>query len=182
MTDKSLFSFNPQKEQDSWYVVSDDVMGGISEGFFEIKNSGVATFYGVLHKENNGGFSSARTFPREFDLRNFDGLKLRVKGDGKTYKVRIKDKSEMESISYEMSFKPPPHRWVELEFPFKDFIPVYRGFVVPNVEPLEPAKIKSIGLLISDKQYGEFKIDIAFIAAFQKLNAKCIPQKENNSI
>lgn len=42
-----------------WKIVTDNVMGGISEGAFQCQQ-GIGIFHGNISLENRGGFSSAR--------------------------------------------------------------------------------------------------------------------------
>jgi len=46
---------------------------------------------------------------------------------------------------------------------FKQFIPTFRGSVLSGEPPLDPAKISSVGFLISDKQGGLFQLEVAWI-------------------
>ena len=45
----------------SWYAVNDNVMGGVSRGFFAVTENETGAFTGQLSLQNNGGFSSVRT-------------------------------------------------------------------------------------------------------------------------
>ena len=47
----------------------------------------------------------------------------------------------------------------------KDFVPSFRGRVLSGEPPLDPAKVASLGILISDKQAGPFQLEIAWIKA-----------------
>ena len=44
----------------------------------------------TLHAAQGGGFCGARTRKLGLDLSRFDGLRLRVKGDGQTFKLNVK--------------------------------------------------------------------------------------------
>ncbi len=44
---------------------------------------------GTLRVEG-GGFCGTRTRRLDLDLANFDGIALRVRGDGQTYKLNLK--------------------------------------------------------------------------------------------
>ena len=44
---------------------------------------------GTLRVEG-GGFCGARTRRLDLDLANFDGIALRIRGDGQTYKLNLK--------------------------------------------------------------------------------------------
>jgi hypothetical protein len=66
-----------------WYVQNDNVIGGRSQGGFEIREQGLPVFSGSTNTDG-GGFSSIRTrsFAR-LDLSKYDGIELRAKADGK---------------------------------------------------------------------------------------------------
>ncbi len=70
-----------------WYVVNDNVMGGRSEGDFEVVQ-GELRFAGRTNT-NGGGFSSIRTRPVKMNLSKHEGIRLRVKGDGRRYTWRL---------------------------------------------------------------------------------------------
>jgi len=61
--------------------------------------------------------------------------------------------------------------WQTLRFSFSEFRASFRGREVPQAPPLDPARIASFGLLISDKQAGPFRLELAWIGAFSKRNA-----------
>ena len=53
-------------------------------------------------------------------------------------------------------------------FSFQDFKPTYRGRDVENADPLAPAKIQQVGMLISDKKEGPFSIAIDWIKGYRE--------------
>ena len=67
-----LTSFSADKNEFGWYVQNDNVMGGRSEGGFNI-SSGQLIFAGNTNT-NGGGFSSIRTQPLKFDLSGYTGV------------------------------------------------------------------------------------------------------------
>jgi len=148
----------------TWPHINDGVMGGLSSGEM-VADDGYATFQGTVSFENNGGFSSVRSPAVVHDLSAFDGLVLRVRGDGKRYGFRLKTDASFDGVSYQVQIEPPAAAWTEIAVPFTDFIPVYRGRVVRNHPPLDPSRIATFGLLIS-RQDGPFRIDIESIRAF----------------
>ena len=90
----ALFDFSSDSEINNWRVVDDVVMGGRSSGNFSLTDEGHAKFSGDVSIENNGGFSSVRYgFPSQVDVQKYSKVRLKVKGDGKNYQFRVKEKS-----------------------------------------------------------------------------------------
>ena len=87
-----LTDFTSASSDLGWYVVNDNVMGGRSEGRFELRQGeqaqGELSFTGRTNT-NGGGFSSIRTKTLQLDLSTFDGIRLRVNGDGRRYTWRL---------------------------------------------------------------------------------------------
>jgi len=57
----------------------------------------------------------------------------------------------------------PVNQWQEIVVPFDHFEPVYRGRRVDDYPPLDPEDVRTFGLLISEKQEGPFRLEIAWI-------------------
>jgi monofunctional biosynthetic peptidoglycan transglycosylase len=148
----------------TWPHINDGVMGGVSSGGMS-PGDGYATFQGTVSFENNGGFSSVRSQFVVHDLSMYEGLVLRVRGDGKRYGFRLKTDTSWDGVSYQVQIEPPAGEWTEISAPFTDFIPVYRGRVVRDHPPLDPSRIATFGLIIS-RQEGPFRIDIATVKAY----------------
>ena len=155
------------EDSDAWRSIDDVVMGGVSASKFVVSD-GIGVFKGNVSLENNGGFASARSKPGSFDLSDFDGLCIRIRGDGKSYGFRLRTNSNFDGISYQARFNTKAGEWIELKFDIDVFEAVFRGRKVPNADPLDPSAIKSFGVIISDKQEGPFQIEIDYIAAYKK--------------
>ncbi|MEO0470787.1 MAG: CIA30 family protein, partial [Bacteroidota bacterium] len=162
-----LFSFNEPTDFQSWLVVNDGVMGGLSSSQFIPGETGVARYCGEVSLENNGGFASVRTMPREFGLSEERGILLRVKGDGRTYQFRLRTSARFDGIAYRQAFLPAKDEWMEIRLPFSDFEPVFRGRILSGVGKIEPAQIRQLGFLIADKQAGDFCLEIDWIKTYQ---------------
>ena len=100
-----VFDFQKSDTLNDWRTVNDGVMGGLSLGEFVIGDSNTAVFQGTVSLENNGGFSSTRTSPRLFNVAGFDGMLLRLKGDGKRYQFRLRVDDRFDGIAYRYPFK-----------------------------------------------------------------------------
>ena len=121
-------------------------------------------FSGTMSLENNGGFSSVRSEWREMDLSEFDGILIRVKGDGKTYRFRLRSAETGNEVSYNSYFKTLPDTWITIFVPFRDMVPTFRGFVLDQ-DPINQERLSSFGFMLSDKQPGEFALEVDWIRA-----------------
>ena len=161
-----IFDFAEAGEVANWYAINDGVMGGMSRGGMQATSEGTAAFTGHISLQNNGGFASVRSRPAAYDLAGFDGIALRVRGDGKGYKLRLRTDPDFDGVTYEAAFTPERDTWAAVRVPLGAFVPVFRGRMLSNVPPLDPSQIKTLGLLVSDKQQGPFRLEIAWIAAY----------------
>jgi len=160
-----LFYFQAPTNAPAWQIVNDDVMGGVSTSRFEILTNGSAVFSGVVSLENNGGFASVRSAPAVQNLAGVDAFVLRVRGDGRSYKFTARTDRSFDSAIYQTSFTTRPGEWAEHRLPLKQFVPTFRGRVLADAPPLDPARVVSVGFLIADKQAGPFQLEIAWIKA-----------------
>jgi monofunctional biosynthetic peptidoglycan transglycosylase len=164
-TNTTLFDFQAATNSPAWQIVNDDVMGGVSTSRFQILTNGGAIFSGVVSLENNGGFASVRSQPVRADLTGCDSFLLRVRGDGRRYKVAVRTDAGLDTPLYQLAFTTKRGAWEEHRLPFKDFVPTFRGRILTGVPPLNPARVTSVGFLISDQQAGPFRLEIGWIKA-----------------
>lgn len=164
-TNKTLFDFQTTTNLAAWEVVNDDVMGGVSTSQFKVLTNGCAVFSGTVRLENSGGFASVRSAPVRQDLTGLNAFVLRVRGDGRTYKFTVRTAAGFDTPLYQCSFTTKPGEWDEHRLAFKDFVPTFRGRVLTDTPPLNPAKVNAVGFLISDKQAGPFRLEIGWIKA-----------------
>ena len=154
-----LTDFNGEKVSAEWIVVNDNVMGGRSSGGPQF-DSGVLTFTGSTNT-NGGGFSSIRTVPSQWDLAEYAGLRLRVRGDGRTYHGR--------AVAYRAEFKTEEgDEWQEIAVPFSKFKPSSWGRDISDqVEALDTSDIKTLGFMIYDGLDGTFTLEADWIKAVE---------------
>lgn len=148
-----------------WPSIDDVVMGGVSASEM-VAEGGHASFRGVVSFDNNGGFASVRSRAEVRDLSAFDGLILRVRGDGKNYGFRLRTSASFDGVSYQAPLAPPAGEWTDIVIPFSDFVPVWRGRRVSDHPPLDPTRITTMGLIVS-RQEGRFELDIANIRGYR---------------
>lgn len=162
-TNKTLFDFEAATNSPAWEVVNDDVMGGVSSSQFQVLSNGCAIFSGTVRLENNGGFASVRSAPVRETFTGLTAFVLRVRGDGRRYKFSVRNGVGFDTPLYQCSFTTKPGEWEEHRLEFGDFVPTFRGRVLTDVPPLNPAKFNSVGFLIADKQAGPFRLEIGWI-------------------
>lgn len=165
-----LFDFGATENMNDWLIINDGVMGGLSESSFVLTDFNSAVFSGNVTLENNGGFASVRSRPMQFDLAGHQGIRIRVKGDGKKYQFRVQTNNRFDGISYQYRFETQKDQWQTITIPFEKCVPVFRGQLLRNVEPISPENIRQLGFLISDGQTGDFQLEVQWIKAYRQLD------------
>jgi len=154
-----LISFGPDDTRE-WFSVNDDVMGGLSGGGIRRTEEGTGLFAGALSLENNGGFASVRTLVDRPDLAKSAGLEIRVRGDGRTYQLRLRDDGSFDGVAHRALFTTRADEWITVRLSYGDFQPTFRGRLQRDISPLDPARIRQVGLMVADKQAGPFALEI----------------------
>ncbi len=150
-----------------WSITDDGVMGGLSRGGVSFSEAGIMRFSGKLSLENNGGFSTVRTGRLKIDLDDFEGLAMRVKGDGRTYQLRIGSTARYRGmeVSFKADFPTSAGEWREVKVPFSSLRGSWRGRDLPDAK-FDASKVKRLGFLIADKKEGEFDLEVDWIRAY----------------
>lgn len=158
-----LFDFETGTEA-RWGIVNDGVMGGRSRGNGKIED-GSLHFWGEL-VTRGGGFTSVRAL-RSMDLSAFDGLELRVRGGGRSFEVELSDGTRFRgrTVSRRAGFD-TTDEWRLVRVPFHSFRSSVFGQTV-NAGPLDPSRIRSIGLYILDGIDGAFDVEVDAIWAYK---------------
>lgn len=146
------------KNQLTWRIINDGVMGGISNSQMELLPTGKWQFSGMVSLENNGGFASTRGILIDNPTQSFSKIKIQLKGDGKKYSFRIRTDDNFDGVAYKNDFATQVDKWEEIILSLADFIPTWRGRQLQNIAAITPTKISQIGFLISDKQKGVFSL------------------------
>ena len=156
----SLFDFAAPEASQQWQAVNDGVMGGVSDGRFRITPDKTMEFFGTLSLENNGGFASVRTKPKDLDVKAGDAIVVRIKGDGREYVLNLYTKSRRMAFSYRAPLPTKQGEWTEVSVPLAEFIPTSFGRQVQGMGPVQPDDITGLGFMLSDKKPGVFKLEV----------------------
>jgi len=152
-----------KKEAQNWSVQLDGVMGGRSSGKIEFSKKGLH-FEGNLSLENNGGFAAIRSPWGQFDLSKAKKVKVRLKGDGREYKLTLDDTKAWYLPNYEVKMKTEKGKWLELSIPISDFR-ISRMGDMGNSAPSsdQMGGIIRVGIILADKNPGPFELEVASI-------------------
>ncbi|MCC0176203.1 CIA30 family protein [Waterburya agarophytonicola K14] len=177
--DRLIFDFTHPNAQikETWGAVDDVVMGGVSQSNIRLADN-KAIFSGVVSTDNNGGFASVRTrnFSIPLDLSDYEGIELKVTGDGKRYKFITRCEGKWDGVGYCHSFDTVYNFPTTIRIPFKNLIPVFRAKTVSQASQIDASKIYSMQLMLSKFEYdgelnpnfeaGSFAIEIEQIKAY----------------
>ena len=152
-----IFDFNKDSNIKGWRIVNDGVMGGLSQGNFKLSSKGHGIFSGHVSTKNNGGFTMVRYSTSDIDANKNSKIILKIKGDGKNYQLRIKNKQD-NFYSYVAKFETTGD-WEVISIPLKDMSPSFRGRKL-NQSNFSHDKIEEIAFLVGNKKEEDFKLMI----------------------
>jgi len=144
-------------------IVNDGVMGGRSSSRIDLDSADFAVFEGTLSLENNGGFASVRLPIPAGTMDTASHLVLRVRGDGRRYQARLRPGRRYDGVAWAAGFGTDAGEWVTLELPLEDFEPSFRGYRPRGVGPLDPADVGQVGIMLTDKREGPFRLEIEWV-------------------
>ncbi|CAK4078854.1 unnamed protein product [Aphanomyces euteiches] len=164
----AIFQFNDPTSTEGWLVSSDRAIGGQSTCSFKhepAQNSddpegGSAVFSGTLSLSLQpteqfvvrSGYCAIRgKVPRHIMLHGYEGLAMRIKTDGRVYRINAQADGWNPHDLYMGFLKAPPNEWVESE-------------VVSEENPYE-----QIGIALADEKEGDFHFAIDWIKAVEKV-------------
>jgi monofunctional biosynthetic peptidoglycan transglycosylase len=161
----TLFDFSGAADEPGWTAVNDGVMGGVSRGGAKLMD-GSLHFRGILSLENNGGFSSIRSGGLTRDLSAAQAIVLRVKGDGRSYRLQIATDAQYRRarVSYQAEFPTKIGTWVEVRVPLATLVPMFRGQTLSGPK-LDRSRIEEIGVSLADGNPGAFSLEVDWIRA-----------------
>ncbi|MEM6722045.1 MAG: CIA30 family protein [Bacteroidota bacterium] len=157
----TLFDFSKTSKLSNWYVVNDGVMGGISQSKFSLNGQGNGLFEGNVSLENNGGFCSLRYAIGNIDITGKTTVVIRLKGDGKQYKFRLK-RNSADYYTYTTNFKTSGD-WETIEIPLNSLYPTFRGRRL-NIGNFSANYIEELGFLIANKKKEAFQLELDYIS------------------
>ncbi|GLD94221.1 hypothetical protein PINS_up002832 [Pythium insidiosum] len=126
------------------------------------------------------GYCAVRgSIPRDMLLHGYEGLTMRVMTDGREYRLNAQMDGWNPLNLYMGFIRTPPNEWVDVELPFRDFLLTTKGYYkYDDPTPLDPGKLRSIGIAIADQKEGDFEIRVQWIKAIAKVESREISDEE----
>ena len=162
-----LTSFNGDSTDFGWYVQNDNVMGGKSEGGFDIAQGEL--FFSGNTNTDGGGFSSIRTRSLTLDLSAYTGIRVKVKADGRRYTWGVQTDARWRGrrVNYWADFETMVGETQTIDIPFTKFFPQFRGFKLDGPE-IDTSQIKEFALYQYDKTDGPFAMNLISVEAYKE--------------
>lgn len=161
-SERTLFDFSTAADVDRWQVVLDGVMGGRSTGQVSFEED-VLVFTGDTSLANNGGFSSLRAAVPVGSAAGYDALRIRVRGDGRTWILGASAGAGNRGDSYWQRFDTDGSSWQTITVPIREMTRVFFGR--PLDGKLQPAALRGVEFYIYDKKAGPFRLEVDTISA-----------------
>lgn len=115
------------------------------------------------------------------DLSAYDGIELRVKGDGRHYKLIVRTSADWDTVGYTASFDTKDGEWQSIKIPFSSLRPVFRARTKSDAPPFDPSQVVSLQLMYSKFEY-DGKLNPTFVEGAFKLPFSCIRAYINEPI
>jgi len=161
-----LFDAASRDNTTDWRLITDTVMGGISDGALRqerIDGRDCLRLTGQVRLENNGGFVQMATDlgpSGRLDASAFRGLVLDVYGNAEEYKVHLRTNATvLPWQSYRADFA-AKREWQRIEIPFSAFRP-YR-----LVAALDLSRLRRLGLVAIGRRF-EADLCLARLGLYQ---------------
>ncbi|WP_372944088.1 CIA30 family protein [Shewanella sp.] len=156
---KMLLHFIDSHHFPQWNINNDTVMGGVSQSHITQHPQQALLFSGTVSLANNGGFASTESRIIK-DIPAASAITVTVKGDGKTYQLRLKTPALSYGEAYVANFTTQADTITQHRFTASDFSVSFRGRNVANAPALAFADIDRMGFLVAQKQQGPFAIEL----------------------
>lgn len=151
-----------------WVKISDNVMGGVTTSRLEYTDNSMV-LSGNISLDNYGGFSSVKTRFKNFDLSEFNGLRVRFRSTNQRFAFTLEDSRNWTQPNYKGEFlHSKENTWTETTIYFKDFKEYQIG--EPTGEKLNLASLKDIirlGIITTEKKEGPFSLEVDYIEFFR---------------
>ena len=148
-----------------WSYVSDQVMGGVSQGsvvYLEENSEDIARLAGSVSIENNGGFIQIRREVAKGSVDAAVGVYLKVRGNSQAYYIHLRTSGTMLPWQYYQAEFQVTEDWQIIRIPLTDF--QSSSFWLSAA--VNASSIRSVGIVAYGRDH-EAEIDVAEVGFYQ---------------
>ena len=156
-----------EQANDGWFVMNDDVMGGVSIGDTYITETSIV-FEGEVSTNNNGGFVSMRSPNGEYDLADYTMLEISYRSEGHDFTMIMADEMLWYMPEFKLDLIPQSSDWTTVTTPlsdFKQYAMTGYGETETGVEMSSQALSEIVRLELRNSVFasGDFRLEIDYI-------------------
>lgn len=147
-----------------WTYVSDQVMGGVSQGQLVFKTEqgeSIAHMTGLVSTENNGGFIQFRRSINKGTTATASGVTLKVRGNSQQYYIHLRSSGTILPWQYYQASFQASEQWQTITIPLNDFVASSK-WLKNNIKP---DSIRSIGVVAFGRDHSA-EIQVAAIGFY----------------
>lgn len=152
MAPKQILGMTSEEDVAKWERLDDVIMGGQSESKVALAEDGSGMVFSGQVIVEGGGFCGHRTVALDVgDLSGYDGVAMRVKGDGQIFKMNIKTKpqEDVPESTYQATFETVDGQWCDVRIPWHEFMPVNKSRLDPSLGPMDLTSVTRFALVSS---------------------------------
>ena len=152
-----------KNSQNKWQFFTDQVMGGVSEGYASIvseNNEQYVRLEGSVSTANNGGFIQIRA-DISSGKKEANGIIIKAKGNGEEYYIHLRTGGTVLPWQYYQVSFPTSKNWSEIRLPFESFERSSSWIS----KKITGDKIKTIGIVAYGKDHNA-KLDVSYISFY----------------
>ncbi|MEL6254363.1 MAG: CIA30 family protein [Bacteroidota bacterium] len=157
------FDFGRGKTGEDWFIMNDDVMGGLSKGEMDLTPHSLI-FSGKISLENNGGYTFVRCPFGPLGLGNSTKMEIKYRSKGQTIGINLNNSQAWYKPYYKLLLKDTNYKWQEVELELSDALEYSRG--KPNGKNMQlelVEEIKRLGFSNTELKEGIFKFEVDYI-------------------
>ena len=156
-----------ENSETEWFIVNDDVMGGVSTSDALVTESSLI-FSGEVSTDNNGGFVSLRSPTGEYDLSQYSMVEIAYKADGHDFSMILADDLMWYLPEFRHEVIPTSDEWTTTStslYDFKQYAMTGYGDSETGVEMSAQYLSDVIRLELRNSVFasGDFRLEIDYI-------------------
>ncbi len=128
-----------------------------------------------------GDCAAVRSAEGRFDLSERTGLAVGARGDGRTYRLRLRTSESFAGVHYEAELKTDPGALRDIQLPFAVFRAVSGWSEYAGHPPLDPALITSFGLAVPRSVAGPFALELTSLRGYRSPSIELPTERAPNA-